>query len=194
MTRINDTTAFPITAPAPDDLLIGTDVSDTSNNAGGETVNFTIGSLGWQLVSEQSPTSGTTVTWTDLSAYSELRLVFYGLTASTSATWYLLTSDDNGSTFENTSGDYQSVAANDAGGPVSTDFLRLTDTGRAALSSGSVSLVAFNVAGAKTAMFGLVDGDKSNGHRTVAEANNALRLVVSTGALSSGSVALFGRV
>lgn len=43
--RIGDTTVFPITAPAPDDLLIGTDVSDTSNNAGGETVNFRVSDL-----------------------------------------------------------------------------------------------------------------------------------------------------
>lgn len=43
--RINNTTTFPITAPATDDLLIGTDVSDTSNNAGGETVNFTAGDI-----------------------------------------------------------------------------------------------------------------------------------------------------
>lgn len=40
MARINNTTTFPITAPASDDLVIGTDVSDTTNSADGETVNF----------------------------------------------------------------------------------------------------------------------------------------------------------
>lgn len=41
MAKVNDTTTFPITAPALNDLLFGTDVSNTSNSADGETVNFT---------------------------------------------------------------------------------------------------------------------------------------------------------
>ena len=45
MARINNTTTFPITTPATDDLVIGTDVSNTTNSANGETVNFTVGSL-----------------------------------------------------------------------------------------------------------------------------------------------------
>jgi hypothetical protein len=45
MAKINDTNTFPITAPAGDDMLLGTDVSDTSNDANGETVNFTINSI-----------------------------------------------------------------------------------------------------------------------------------------------------
>ena len=40
MAKINDTTTFPITAPALDDIVLGTDVSDTGNSADGETVNF----------------------------------------------------------------------------------------------------------------------------------------------------------
>jgi len=42
MAKINDTNVFPITAPAVDDILLGTDVSDTSNDANGETVNFDV--------------------------------------------------------------------------------------------------------------------------------------------------------
>jgi len=45
MARINNTTTFPITTPAAADMLIGTDVSDTTNSADGETVNFTAGSI-----------------------------------------------------------------------------------------------------------------------------------------------------
>jgi hypothetical protein len=41
MVKVNDTTTFPITTPALDDLLFGTDVSNTSASADGETVNFT---------------------------------------------------------------------------------------------------------------------------------------------------------
>lgn len=46
MTKINDTTTFPITSPAQADFVIGTDVSNTTNSAGGETVSFKIGSIG----------------------------------------------------------------------------------------------------------------------------------------------------
>lgn len=45
MARINDTTTYPITTPAAGDIVLGTDVSDTTNNAGGEAVNFTVGSI-----------------------------------------------------------------------------------------------------------------------------------------------------
>ena len=41
MVKVNDTTTFPITTPALNDLLFGTDVSNTSASADGETVNFT---------------------------------------------------------------------------------------------------------------------------------------------------------
>ena len=40
MAKINNTTTFPITPPALDDIVLGTDVSDTGNSADGETVNF----------------------------------------------------------------------------------------------------------------------------------------------------------
>jgi len=45
MAKINDTSIFPITTPAGDDIILGTDVSDTTNSADGETVNFTINSI-----------------------------------------------------------------------------------------------------------------------------------------------------
>ena len=64
MTKINDTTAFPVTQPAQNDYVIGTDVSNTTNSAGGETVNFDIGEFGvgglgqtWQSVSRSNNTS-----------------------------------------------------------------------------------------------------------------------------------------
>lgn len=45
MARINDTTTYPITTPVSNDILIGTDISNTTNSANGETVNFTAGSV-----------------------------------------------------------------------------------------------------------------------------------------------------
>lgn len=45
MAKINDTTTFPLTAPASGDFVIGTDISDTGNSADGEVVNFTLQSI-----------------------------------------------------------------------------------------------------------------------------------------------------
>lgn len=45
MAKINDTTTYPNTAPALTDHVPGTDVSNTANDANGETVTFT-----WQSV------------------------------------------------------------------------------------------------------------------------------------------------
>jgi len=45
MSKINDTTDYPVTVPAAGDMLIGTDVSNTSTDAGGETANFTVAGL-----------------------------------------------------------------------------------------------------------------------------------------------------
>lgn len=42
MPRLNDTTTYPNTTPALTDHVPGTDVSDTTNHAGGETVTFTL--------------------------------------------------------------------------------------------------------------------------------------------------------
>lgn len=45
MAKINDTTTYPNTPPARDDHLPGTDVSNTTNDAGGETVTFKVSDL-----------------------------------------------------------------------------------------------------------------------------------------------------
>lgn len=42
MPRINNTTTFPNTQPGPGDHVIGTDISDTSNDVNGEVVTFRV--------------------------------------------------------------------------------------------------------------------------------------------------------
>lgn len=42
MAKINDTTTYPNTAPALGDHVPGTDISNTGNDANGETVTFTL--------------------------------------------------------------------------------------------------------------------------------------------------------
>jgi len=60
MAKINDTTTYPATTPAAGDLLIGTDISDTGNDANGETVNFSVQDL--QNLTEINAQTGTTYT------------------------------------------------------------------------------------------------------------------------------------
>lgn len=83
MAKINDTSVFPITAPALNDLLLGTDKSNTSNDANGETVNFTAQSIGLLvpstvLLATLSPTSGTSISTStlDLTGYRKLFVAF----------------------------------------------------------------------------------------------------------------------
>lgn len=62
MAKINDTTTYPSTTPAAGDLVIGTDISDTGNDANGETVNFTVQAVAnWNELNAQTGTSYTLV-------------------------------------------------------------------------------------------------------------------------------------
>lgn len=45
MSKINDTSDYPVTPAAGDDIIIGTDVSDTTNDPNGETVNFEVAQI-----------------------------------------------------------------------------------------------------------------------------------------------------
>lgn len=62
MAKINDTTTYPATTPAASDLMVGTDISNTANDANGETVNFTVQSVSnWNEINAQTGTSYTLV-------------------------------------------------------------------------------------------------------------------------------------
>lgn len=60
MSRISDTTNYAETTPAGDDIVIGTDKSNTANHADGETVNFTIKSI--SQIAQINAQTGTTYT------------------------------------------------------------------------------------------------------------------------------------
>jgi len=61
MPKINDTVDSPVVTPAADDLLIGTDVSDTAADPDGKTTNFSVGSIRTPSVSSQTGTAYTLV-------------------------------------------------------------------------------------------------------------------------------------
>lgn len=61
MAKINDTTTYPITTPAADDIVIGTDVSNVSNSPNGETANFKLSDIGSLLIETDQGEIGTYV-------------------------------------------------------------------------------------------------------------------------------------
>lgn len=62
MAKINDTTDYVSTTPAAGDLVIGTDISNTANDANGETVNFAIQAIAnWSEINAQTGTTYTLV-------------------------------------------------------------------------------------------------------------------------------------
>lgn len=61
MAKINDTTTYPITTPAADDIVIGTDVSNVSNSPNGETANFKLSDIGSLLIETDHGEIGTYV-------------------------------------------------------------------------------------------------------------------------------------
>lgn len=54
--KINRTDIYPLTTPADDDFVLGTDVSNTTNDPNGETVNFSIAAL--RGTAQQPPAEG----------------------------------------------------------------------------------------------------------------------------------------
>lgn len=100
--KINDTSEFPATTPATNDRVLGVDVSDTSNDANGETVTFTVEAL------------------RNASAYA---------TAAQGALADSATQPgDNISTLTNDSGYTTATGTVDTSGtPVALDFARFTD-------------------------------------------------------------------
>lgn len=85
MAKINNTSTFPI-VPAAEvadgDLLIGTDVSDTTNDAAGETKNFKIEDIrgSWKLIEGGNLTTGVATNdfenWADDSVYFAYKVIF----------------------------------------------------------------------------------------------------------------------
>jgi len=104
MAKINNTTTFPI-VPAADvsdeDLLIGTDVSDTTNDDAGETKNFRVGDLrgGMVLITSASVSGSTSAvditSFIDTSLYNDYILYFDNLTVSGTSSYNISLSGSN---------------------------------------------------------------------------------------------------
>jgi hypothetical protein len=100
--KINDTSLFPIQAdPADDDLLLGTDVSDVSNDPGGQTVNFRVDTIqgGPKLLQTLSPggSNNEEILSFDNTKFNSYLVVWENLQGSGSNPIAIRLSTDNGS-------------------------------------------------------------------------------------------------
>lgn len=117
-TKINDTITFPVTTPSDNDLILGTDVSNTSNDPGGQTVNFRVSDVRGDLpplsfgiekipdvfIGRESRGSGDVVfnlsDYPDMASVAQFQaLVYLRNTTSGNATVRLSLSSNNGSSY-----------------------------------------------------------------------------------------------
>lgn len=155
-------------------------------------------SAGLEFITSWVFSSGTSaVDFTNLSPYNILLIVFQDCTTPAATFFGLRTSTDNGSTFNSTAGDYDSIASDDSSGTTNTGAINCQDGAGSGVVYGSVLITGFNNSSFKTSFQGLCRKTSGNtcmvmGFRTTAEANNALR--VTTGAnLTGGTIHLYGQ-
>lgn len=108
MARINDTTTFPNqTSPALDDHVIGTDVSDVSTSADGQTVTFRLGDIA-DLSStfiesvDLSAAASFDFTGFDSSKYDGYKVMLQNVTLGNAYDLLLRVSTDGGSSYLST--------------------------------------------------------------------------------------------
>ena len=145
----------------------------------------------WELAASWTFSSNVTqVDFTNLSAYSELRIMVRDITLSVSGVLVLQVSSDNGSTWKTTSGEYSFFS--DAGVSTDNTLIGIYSTIATAVRSGVVYIIGWNLAQPKpvwvsrSTAIGLVIND--------AEACNAIRAIPNNGGnMTGGSIYVYGR-
>lgn len=187
---------------APTYLAAGTD-GDRLEMVSGLPGWVTPGSAGagWQLIASASPAAVSAVDFTGLSGYIALRLVGYDITQTADTALWLRTSTNNGSTFATGSTSYDHADLRSGGtAAVQDTFMQVGSENDASTNdiNFTADLIGFNTATAHTmlrALFYTVASGGAEvayaGKRNAAEANNALRVGVSSGTFS-GTLRLYG--
>ena len=89
MSKIGNTTDYPVTTPQTGDTFIGTDVSDTSNDATGETVQFDIDAVKAYVNVFSFCQVRNTDTSTDINVGTAANIPFGGTTDATDSDYTL---------------------------------------------------------------------------------------------------------
>jgi hypothetical protein len=108
---------------------------------------------GWTLIATSTPTGVSSVDFTGLSVYTDIRIIVDGMTFGSAAKTQLRVSIDNGSTFKSASGDYKSMKAD--GTTVDGTEIDFYDTGATAARKGHILINAININGAPKIAMGI---------------------------------------
>lgn len=169
-----------------------------TSGAGANPVWATVSADAGDLISSWTHSGDVSeVDFTGLSAYTQLVLIGYDITTSTSSSVLVQVSTDNGSTFKSASTDYKtgylSLGGDSFGTASAVGDNQYKTTGGKFIR---FSITGFNSASIKTIFDGTFatsgDTDKLFGIRDVAEANDALRVLPTSGNFTGGSLFLFG--
>jgi len=220
MVKINDTTAFPNTVPSAEDHVIGTDISNTSNSADGETVTFTIGSISGstKFLTSADASNDSTLDFTafDSALYDSYLFTLSNVIPATDSTiLYMRTSTDGGSTFDDSSGvgtgDYAYSFTNVNGSTTvvgtfndNSGTINLSSNIGSGTGEGGVSgqvwvngphltkstIINWNLGYVHST--GSTGMSTGSGSRKAEENVNAVRFFFSSGNIESGTISMYG--
>lgn len=134
--------------------------------------------------------SGTTVSFTGLSAYNEIMVFIKQVTATGSCIRQLLVSTDNGLSYLNTSGDYINVDSN--GAETNATVLSFTNGNNASAQTAWITISNFNTTSVKPTMNNFPATNLS-GYIPSASALNAVRVRPNANSFNGGTIYIFGR-
>lgn len=199
MARINDTTTFPNqTSPALDDHVIGTDVSDVSTSADGQTVTFRLGDIlalatpAFEFIETVDLSSDSTVEFTgfDSTKYDGYKFLLQGVQLSAAADRVLACrfSVDGGASYLTTG--YTST------GSSSYVYLGAPNNGESVsgvLELPGPHLTKDTVITVQTAWQGASVGNRVEvGHFATSSAVDAIQFFFDGGTLASGTITMYG--
>lgn len=165
--------------------------TDTELAAEAEVIAVDV--VGWSLVGSWTHTINVTeVDFTNLGAYTEIMILLSDVALSPSGISFFRASADNGSTFFDTSGDYNAVDTD--GLKTANTRVDLFTTATIAARTAFLSVKAWNQAVKKPAMTSRTDNSFWTLDNNAAVALNALRIASSSGGnITSGSIYIYGR-
>lgn len=154
------------------------------------------GGSSWSLVASWTySTNVTEVDFTNLGSYSDIMIVIRGITLSASQLRSLRVSDDNGSTFYGTSGNYVNIADN--GLEASLSAINFHNTASSIARSGIIKISGSNVDGIMKIAESINAGNPNSATLFLGSTSpiNAVRISAAnfTANLTGGSIQVFGK-
>lgn len=147
------------------------------------------GVTGWALAGSWDFSVGVVnIDFIGLATYSEILIIFRAVNTASSNNIYLIVSIDNGSTFLNTSGDYEIIGSN--GDKTNAAFFNVFGAGASTPRACVINITPFNSTNPKAIISPI---KPLNVLVPIANALNALRFTTDGANFSAGSIRVYGR-